>query len=122
MSLRVLLIDDSSPMRRLLARFFEAAGAGAPMEATDGEQAIALFKPSGFDLVICDLNLPGCNGLEVLQAIRKQDAEVPIIIMTTEAGEETIRKARQAGASEYLVKPFDVEARQKLLQFCQVNA
>jgi two-component system chemotaxis response regulator CheY len=122
MSLRVLLIDDSAPMRRLLSRFLEAAGAGAPLEASNADQAIALFKPGGFDLVICDVNMPGRDGLEVLRDIRKRDPDVPVIIMTTEAGEDTMRRARRDGATEYLVKPFDVEARQKLLQFCQIHA
>ena len=70
MSLRVLLIDDSAPMRRLLGRFLEAAGAGPPMEAADGDQAIALFKPGGFDLVICDVNIPKRDGFEVMREIR----------------------------------------------------
>ncbi|MCA9247787.1 MAG: response regulator [Planctomycetales bacterium] len=107
-------------MRRLLGRFLEAAGAGPPMEAADGDQAIALFKPGGFDLVICDVNIPKRDGFEVMREIRKQDADVPIIVITTEAGEEMARRARKAGANEYLVKPFDVEARQKLLSFCQL--
>ena len=118
MSLRVLLIDDSAPMRRLIERFLETAGAGHPLEAADGNEALALFKPGGFDLVLLDLRLPGKDGLEVLREIRRQDSDVTVIIISSEADENVIKESLREGANDYLLKPFRADAQRRLLELC----
>jgi two-component system chemotaxis response regulator CheY len=115
MSTRVLVADDSSTMRKIILRSLQAVGVPSAVEAADGDEAIALFNPGDFDLVLTDWNMPGKNGLEVIQAIRQKDPKVPIIMVTTEAEKSRVLEAIQAGVSDYLVKPFTAEMlREKL--------
>ena len=115
MSTRVLVADDSSTMRKIILRSLQAVGVPTATEAADGDEAVELFKPGEFDIVLTDWNMPGKNGLEVIQEIRKMDANVPIIMVTTEAEKARVMEAIQAGVSDYLVKPFTAETlREKL--------
>ena len=93
-------------MRRIILRALHSQGDVQATVAADGNEALALFKPRGFDLVLTDWNMPGKNGLEVAQQIRQQDPKVPIIMVTTEASKQCVLQAIAAGVSDYLVKPF----------------
>jgi len=115
MPTRVLLADDSKMMRTIIRRSLEAVGVSNPTEAGDGAEAVALFKPGAFDLVLTDWNMPGMTGPDVVRAIRAQDPKVPIIMITTEAEKERVLTAIQAGVSDYLLKPFTPEALQEKL-------
>jgi len=106
MSTRVLIADDSGTMRKIILRSLNAVGIPSAVEAADGAQAVALFKPGAFDLVLTDWNMPGKSGVEVIREIRAQDAKVPIIMVTTEAEKGRVMEAIQAGVTDYLVKPF----------------
>jgi two-component system chemotaxis response regulator CheY len=102
-------------MRKIILRSLNAVGVPTAVEAVDGEEAVKLFKPGDFDLVVTDWNMPGKNGLEVIQEIRKQDGMIPIIMVTTEAEKSRVMEAIEAGVSDYLVKPFTADAlREKL--------
>ena len=115
MGTRVLLADDSSTMRKIILRSLNAVGIPSATEASDGEEAVNMFKPGDFDLVLTDWNMPGKNGLEVVTEIRKMDTNVPIIMVTTEAEKSRVLEAIQAGVSDYLVKPFTADTlREKL--------
>ncbi|HUT92033.1 MAG TPA: response regulator [Thermoguttaceae bacterium] len=116
MSTRVLIADDSSTMRKIILRSLQACGIPSAVEASDGEEAVALFKPGAFDLVLTDWNMPGKTGLEVTQQIRAQDPKVPIIMITTEAEKSRVIEAIQAGVTDYLVKPFTPDTLQKKLE------
>ena len=112
---RVLVADDSSTMRKIILRSLNAVGVPAAVEAADGKEAIKMFKLGDFDLVLTDWNMSGKNGLEVITEIRKVDAKVPIIMVTTEAEKSRVLQAVQAGVSDYLVKPFTADTlREKL--------
>ncbi len=112
---RVLVADDSSTMRKIILRSLQAVGVPTAVEAADGNEAVAMFKPGEIDLVLTDWNMPGKTGLEVVQDIRTKDANVPIIMVTTEAEKGRVMEAIQAGVSDYLVKPFTAETlREKL--------
>ena len=118
MSTRVLVADDSKTMRKIISRSLDAIGVSSVTEAADGSQAVALFKLNPFDMVLTDWNMPGKSGLEVVREIRSQDADVPIIMITTEAEKRRVMEAIQAGVSDYLVKPFTAETlREKLEKF-----
>ena len=121
MSFRILVADESLPLRRLVCRFLEAVGIASPQEATDGEETLAKLKISPFNLIILDWTMSGDGptGLELLHSIRKIDESALLVVMSTEADEELISSALEAGANDYLIKPFDVEARQRLLELCQ---
>jgi two-component system chemotaxis response regulator CheY len=115
MSKRVLVADDSSTMRKIIIRSLQAVGVPEASEAADGNEAVAMFKPGEFDLVLTDWNMPGKSGLEVVQEIRTRDKAVPIIMVTTEAEKGRVLQAIQAGVSDYLVKPFTADTlREKL--------
>lgn len=115
MSKKALVADDSIVMRNILIRSLQSIGVPAAVEAVDGDEAVALFKPGEFDLVLTDWNIPGKSGLEVIQEIRAQDKHVPIIMVTTEAEKGRVLKAIEAGVSDYLVQPFTAETlRDKL--------
>jgi two-component system chemotaxis response regulator CheY len=113
--MRVLVADDSSTMRKIIVRSLLAVGAPGAIEAADGNEAVQLFQPGEFDLVLTDWNMPGKSGIEVVREIRALDAKVPIIMITTEAEKARVLEAIQAGVSDYLVKPFTAETlREKL--------
>lgn len=113
--MRVLVADDSSTMRKIILRSLQAVGVTDITEAADGAEAVALFKPGDFDMVLTDWNMPGMTGLEVLKAIRAQDAKIPVIMVTTEAEKSRVLEAIQAGVTDYLVKPFTADTlREKL--------
>ncbi len=115
MGTRVLVADDSSTMRKIILRSLQAVGVSEVTEAADGDEAVDKFNPGDFDLVLTDWNMPGKNGLEVTQEIRKKDDKIPIIMVTTEAEKSRVMEAIEAGVSDYLVKPFTAETlREKL--------
>jgi two-component system chemotaxis response regulator CheY len=115
MTARVLVADDSNTMRKIIVRSLQAVGIPSAVEASDGNEAVQVFIPGHFDLVLTDWNMPGKSGLEVIKEIRAKDAKVPIIMITTEAEKIRVMQAVQAGVSDYLVKPFTAETlRQKL--------
>ena len=116
MSTRVLVADDSSTMRKIILRSLQSVGVPSAIEASDGDEATALFEPGKFDLVLTDWNMPGKTGLDVVKEIRGRDANVPIIMVTTEAEKSRVVEAVQAGVSDYLIKPFTAETLQQKLE------
>ena len=107
LSLRVLIVDDDEPMRRVLAR--EATRRGhAPLAAEDGQSALQLAPEA--DLVLLDLNLPDMDGLDVFEAVRSTCDPVPLVIVVTGSGEvQPAVRAMKMGAHEFVSKPFSSE-------------
>ncbi len=119
MSLKVLVADDSSTMRKIILRSLAAVGIPEAVEAADGAEGFALFQQQPFDLVLTDWNMPVKNGLDFIKDIRSTGSTVPIIMVTTEAEKGRVLEAIQAGVSDYLVKPFTADTlREKLGKFC----
>ena len=121
--MRILLIDDSKTMRNIQKSVLKQLGYTEIEEACDGQDAlskIGAFKP---ELCLVDWNMPNMNGLELLQAIRKENANVPVIMITTEGSKAKVMDAVQNGASDYLVKPFTPAAlKEKLAKWVTANA
>jgi len=113
---RVLVADDSSTMRKIILRSLDAVGVTDIVEAADGIEAIDKFGDGTYDLVLTDWNMPGKNGLEVIEAIRATNKTIPIIMVTTEAEKARVLQAIQAGVSDYLVKPFTADALKEKLE------
>jgi two-component system chemotaxis response regulator CheY len=121
MSLTVLVADDSGTMRKIIIRSLQAIGVENVVQAKDGDEAVEMFNRGGIDLVLTDWNMPNKTGLEVVQEIRAQNANVPIVMVTTEAEKQRVMDAIQAGVSDYLIKPFEADAlREKLNKFVEV--
>jgi two-component system, chemotaxis family, chemotaxis protein CheY len=123
MNPKVLLVDDSAVMRKIILRPMDEVGDLLPTEAADGAVALELFKKNEFDLILTDWNMPNMNGLEMVREIRAMGSKVPIIMITTEAEKGRMAEAIHAGVSDYLVKPFDRDKlRTKLEQHMAAGA
>ena len=102
----ILVVDDEAQITRVLKTTLSAQGYGI-RTATDGMQALLEMKSWAPDLVITDLRMPNMDGLELCRQIRKQ-CRIPIIVLSVK-GEETIKiEALDAGADDYVTKPFSV--------------
>lgn len=118
MCAKVLVVDDSGTMRKIIVRSLNALGVTDVVEAGDGSDGLDAFKAQQFDIVLTDWNMPRMTGLEFLKAIRGSGSTVPVILITTEAEKGRVLEAVQAGVSDYLVKPFETEGlRAKLQKF-----
>ncbi len=109
--MRILLVDDSRTMRNIMKRALESLDGVEFSEAGDGLEAINVMAttPSGFDLILVDWNMPNMDGLTFLQKMREKDKKTPAMMITTEAEKARVVAAIQAGASNYMVKPFTPE-------------
>jgi two-component system chemotaxis response regulator CheY len=109
--MRALIVDDSRFVRGFLRRLLEERGIECE-EATDGRAGLEQLRAGdSFDLALVDWNMPVMNGLEMLKQMRAEGfAEVKVLMVTTEAENDFILRALDAGADEYLMKPFDDEA------------
>jgi two-component system KDP operon response regulator KdpE len=101
---RILVVDDEPQIRRIMRTVLVTKGYEV-MEADSGEDALLLIHSERYDLVLLDINMPGISGIEVCREVRRS-SEIPIVIMS--AGEESKAKALDAGANDYLKKPFGV--------------
>lgn len=106
--MKVLIVDDTRTLRHLLRATLLTAG-HAVIEADDGASGLASFRSKRPQIVITDLNMPGMNGVELTRAIRalKNGGGVPIFLLTTESAPEWKAQGRSAGATGWMVKPFD---------------
>jgi two-component system chemotaxis response regulator CheY len=106
--LRFLVVDDFGTMRRIVKNLLKEIGYANIDEAEDGVDALQKLRGSPFDFVVCDINMPNMNGLEMLRQVRADAAlkDIPVLMVTAEAKKEDIVNAAQVGASGYIVKPF----------------
>lgn len=118
MSLRVLIADESASMRKILIR---ALGVVTSVEATEvvgGDEALKVFRPGDFDLVVIGQEPAGKNALAAVRDIRKRDAAAPIVMIASAASRSHVEEAIRAGATDYLVKPFTADTlREKLAKY-----
>jgi two-component system chemotaxis response regulator CheY len=107
-SIRFLVVDDFSTMRRIVRNLLKELGYTSIDEAEDGSAALQRLRSDPFGFVISDWNMPNMTGIELLKAIRADAAlkSLPVLMVTAEARKENIIEAAQAGANGYIVKPF----------------
>lgn len=105
----ILVVDDQPDIRRVVRAYLETALGCAVAEAGDGLEAVARLREADYDLVICDLVMPGMTGLELAGWIRRDQRlrRLPIVMLTSQGEERDRRRAAALGVDEYLVKPFD---------------
>ncbi len=105
---RILTVDDSVAMRQMVEVTLASAGYEVS-QAKDSRQALELAGSQSFDLVITDVNMPEMDGLALVRELRGMPAykHTPLLVLTTEASAERKHEGRQAGATGWLVKPFN---------------
>ena len=108
MNLNVLAIDDSRTMRTMLNIALEESGFNVCL-AEDGQQGLDTLKSFTPDVIITDLNMPVMDGFGVIEGVRQhaQFNAIPVLVLTTESAPELKQRARDAGATGWIVKPFD---------------
>lgn len=109
-SIRALIVDDSSVMRKIVERCLRQAGMdlGQVLEASNGAEALALINENRPDLILSDINMPVMDGLEFIRHVKELEnaKEIPIVMITTEGGEKHVLEALSLGAKGYIRKPF----------------
>jgi two-component system chemotaxis response regulator CheY len=115
--MKVLVVDDSSTMRRIIVNTLGRLGYKDVVQAADGVEAWdAMQKNPDIGVVITDWNMPNMNGLELVKKIRAEDQDIPIIMVTTEGGKAEVITALKAGVNNYIVKPFTPQVLKEKLQ------
>lgn len=103
---KILVVDDEIQMRRVLRASLAARGYDV-VEAASGEDALSKLNDQNCDFVLLDLNLPGLDGIEICRAIRRSSS-VPIIVISVRDSEKDKAAAHEAGADDFLAKPFGI--------------
>jgi two-component system response regulator RegX3 len=103
--MRILVVEDEPSIREVEAAYLRHAGY-EPVEIDNGQEAMDMFDRGGFDLAIIDINIPGADGLAVCRHIRARST-VPVVIVTAKDGDNDELKGLEAGADDYVKKPFN---------------
>jgi two-component system chemotaxis response regulator CheY len=125
MVMKVLIVDDSAVMRKVLQRALKETGLGIMevVEATNGQEALELLRAQqgsedGLHLILCDINMPLMDGLSFIEHAKQEAlaADVPVVIITTEGAERQVLRAIAAGARGYICKPFTADQVRSRIQ------
>jgi two-component system, chemotaxis family, chemotaxis protein CheY len=110
MNKTIMTAEDSPTIRKLVRAALENAGYSV-LDAPDGQYALKMLEGLNADMVITDLNMPNLDGIELIKALRSLPAYkfTPIILLTTESQMEKVKEGKDAGATGWIVKPFDPE-------------
>lgn len=114
MSLDVMIVDDSAAIRKILRRVLTQAEVplGQVHEANDGLEALEVLKHQTVSLILCDINMPNMDGIELLEKVKSRDhhlRDVPFIMVTTEGSQARVMQALELGAAGYVKKPFTAD-------------
>lgn len=111
MSINILIVDDYKTMLRIIRGLLSQIGFNNVDEAANGAEAIVKLKEKNYSLIISDWNMEPMTGLELLQNVRANEKtkKIPFIMVTAESKTENVIAAKQAGVSNYIVKPFNAE-------------
>jgi DNA-binding NtrC family response regulator len=109
MAEKILIVDDEPDMLKLLTMILRAKTEYAVTSTNNPLEALDLVKKGGFSLVISDLKMPGLDGMELIDAIKKVDEDIPIIIMTAYGTVESATEAIRKGGFDFITKPFRKE-------------
>ena len=107
MAKKILLVDDSASVRQVAGFALRRAGYET-LEASNGKEGLALLDGGKLNLIVSDVNMPVMNGIEFLKAVKQHPTSkfTPVIMLTTEAGDDLKQQGREAGAKAWIVKPF----------------
>jgi chemosensory pili system protein ChpA (sensor histidine kinase/response regulator) len=113
----VLLVDDSLSVRKFVGAMLAKAGLEVTT-ANDGAEGLARIAAEDFDLVITDLEMPRVNGYELIDDLRRRPStrHLPVVVLTTRAGDKHVHLARRLGISHYVTKPVEEQAFVRLIE------
>jgi two-component system, chemotaxis family, chemotaxis protein CheY len=117
--MKILAVDDSPTMRRIIINTLKRAGFEDVTEASDGKDALAKMKVTNFNFIITDWNMPEMDGMAFVTNIRQtpEFKGIPVLMVTTRSVQDDIVEAIKAGVNSYIVKPFTPETlKQKIEQ------
>ncbi|HTG01600.1 MAG TPA: response regulator [Nitrospirota bacterium] len=106
---KILLLDDEPDMLKLLGMIIREKTRYESVATNNPHEAVELVKKGGFNLVITDLKMPGLDGIEVLEALKKWDEDIPVIFVTAYGSAESAFEAMQKGGFDFITKPFKKE-------------
>ncbi len=109
MAEKILIVDDEPDMLKLLSMILREKTSYEITTTNNPMEAIELAKQGGFDLVISDLKMPGLDGMDIIDAVKKVDEDIPVIIITAFASVESASEAIQKGGFDFITKPFRKE-------------
>lgn len=116
----ILLVDDSATMRKIIMKTIRMAGVDVSefKEAGNGEEALAKLEEGPVDIMLCDINMPGMNGTELVKKIRSENIAdtMRIVIVSTESSDDFIESMKECGVDDYITKPFTPEKIQTKLE------
>jgi signal transduction histidine kinase/CheY-like chemotaxis protein len=112
----ILVVEDDPDIRQLLQDRFRAMGYRAQLVA-DGVRAVEVMRAERFGGMILDIGIPSMDGMEVLREIRKWDQQIPIVVVTASGSKESAVRAIGMGAQAYMLKPFDVDELQRVVNY-----
>ena len=111
---RILVVDDERSMREFLGIMLTRDGYDVVV-AENGTQAMAALRQRPFDLLISDIRMPDCSGIEVLRDAKGVQADLPGILMTAFSSTQTAIEALRTGALDYISKPFDIDEMKRVI-------
>ncbi|KAF0144849.1 MAG: FrgC [Nitrospirae bacterium] len=109
MAEKILIVDDEPDMLKLLNMIIKEKTPYGTITTNNPLEALELSKQGGFDLVIADLKMPGLDGMELLEAIKRMDKDIPVIIITAYGTVESAVESMQKGGFDFITKPFRKE-------------
>lgn len=106
---KIMIVDDMGMIRKSIMKYLSLLGYNNTVEAGNGQEAIDTFKKESPGMVFMDVVMPEMTGDAALEKMREENSDVPIIMLSSVAEKDTIRKCRDLGASGYIVKPLTME-------------
>ncbi len=106
---KLLIVDDEPDMLKLLSMIIREKTPYEAVTTNNPQEALELAKKGGFDLVITDLKMPGLDGVDLLEAVKKVDEDIPVIIITAYGTVESAMETMQKGGFDFITKPFKKE-------------
>ncbi len=114
----IMIVDDSGVVRSVVKKSLELYGFTDTIEAEDGQAALEMLTPryQDIELYVLDVNMPRMDGITLVGEIRKLSAGTPIVMLTTESDKAKMMRAKELGATGWVIKPFDAEKFIKIVQ------
>jgi two-component system, chemotaxis family, chemotaxis protein CheY len=116
-AMRILLVEDDTRLRTLVARLMRLFGFRDIAQANNGEEALEhLAAGNDVDLILTDMNMPGMDGIAMVRQLRKQGDQTPVIMLTGESDAKTQARAKRVGVTHYVHKPIDADELSETIQ------